>query len=248
MGKLANILKENREYIESKEKMESQLKEKKTYIEGINKKINLDELIELGYEKAKEIYDEIKLNIDREYRKEIEDLIKQLKEDKYKILKIAHYYPEINNIEILSDEKKRKLDEVLYYFKNNYLMTHSNSWYSIKLTEEERKIALEYLYNAGTLSKNYELHCECGEEMLVITEEVFLKHKKYFDIKRKCKDGNITEEEKIWAQDFVYDGEIISTIDCWHCDGIEVESFSDIDQGRIIYRVVKQPDMTYASK
>jgi len=28
----------------------------------------------------------------------------------------------------------------------------------------------------------------------------------------------------------------------------EVESFSDIDQGRIIYRVVKQPDMTYASK
>ena len=92
---------------------------------------------------------------------DLTDILNQIKEKEYPQLKMAHYYPVINEMDFLDDYKKRKLDDLLKYFYCMFLYTESSAWYSLRLNKEIETKVLEFLLDKKIIEPSYIIKCGC---------------------------------------------------------------------------------------
>lgn len=121
---IKKLLEKNKEYTIWKKDIEEQLKIRKASIEDLNSQINFDKIKELGYDEAKSIFEEIKYNLDyKVLRPKFEEVLKDLKEDKYPEMKKAHYFPILNEIDFLTKKQIKNLDNYLYTYPRVRIMS-----------------------------------------------------------------------------------------------------------------------------
>lgn len=249
--KIYEILEENRKYSKWKEEIDLDIKRKQSEIYGLNKNINFDEIKELGYEKAKELFNEIKYNLNyKEDRPRFEKLLEELKEMAYPEIKKAHYYPILNEIDFLDEEKIRILDSTLYRYNKRWNISNRNWNLFGDITYDQEIVdkIIEFMLEKDMLSKKYILTCPCGEESEEISEEKYLNMKKYFDIESRFKTDNVSKEEEDWYEDFDVYKKGVSEIGC-ECEGLEICSMEDIDDNLSFeYRIKIEANLELARK
>lgn len=253
---LKELVKRNKEFNEWKEKLEEEIKLKHNEMKEFNKiELSLEDYLRLPYEEAKEVFEIVKFNLEYgSQRKEIENALDTIKRNKYTILNVAHYYPEINNLDYLTNEQKNSIDKVLYGFGvGNYIYTRSNTWYRLGLSKDIEERLFNDLYKLGVVERCYELTCLtcCSRTIMVLSEEQYFNQKKMFEIFDKHREGKATEEELQWCEDIMDNGGRIWEIYCLDCEDEyqEVESFEQLSiRASILYKIKKSPDLTYAKK
>lgn len=229
--KINEILEKNKIYSQWKEEVELQLKNKKDEIHELNSQIDFNEIEKLGYEKAKELFEVIKNNLHyKEQRPKFVELLERLKEIEYPQIKKAHYYPLLNEIDFLSEDKIKILDTTLYKYKKNWNINNRN-WNlfgAITYDQEVVDKIIKFMLDKDMLSTKYILTCPCGEESEEISEQKYLNMKKYFDIEKRFKTDDVSEEEENWYEDFDAYRQGVVEIGC-ECEGLEICSMEDID-------------------
>lgn len=246
------ILKENIEFNNWKTVIENSIKYKQESIKELNENLNLEEFKTLSYENAKNIFSQIRWNLESNLVKQIESILQQIKEETYPMLKKAHFYPVINNIEFLTDKEKHNLDELLYKLgKFSYIHTCSSSWYNLNFDDNKTQQVLDFLYENNIIEKNYRLLCGCRSDGETLSEEEYNNHKKFFEIETKLgneygKESTATDEEYNWYYEFME--ERLWSVGCFECDGRELESWDDFKEYTLMYKVKAMADMTYYSK
>jgi hypothetical protein len=222
---------------------------KKIEIKQLNNSISMESIRALGYEKAKEVFKEVRYNLEQDVKDQFIALLKELKEAAYPILKKAHYYPIINEMDFLTDAQKNSLDSILIEFRNSYIMTRCGAWYDLKFSQELTEKALAFLYEKGILKKYYVVTCPCGDDRTFISEDEYAKFKRYYEIEKMLSQGKIDESGKEYEEyDNLFD-ELQFEVGCFECDGREITCMEDIDNHcKIEYKNTTPPDLTYSSK
>lgn len=234
-----------------KKATEDNLANKVKAMEELNQQFDMAEFMKLDYDEAKEMFNTLKPNLPYDtQRKEVAEALEQLKMKKYPILKVAHYYPVINEMDSLSDESKHKLDEVLFGLRQgSYVTTRSRAWSDLKFSTEMTEKVLEFLYDKGVVEKMYKILCKCGDDGKIISEQSYKDHQKYFELRTGERMKSATDEEIDWMDKFEEDGDRLWSIGCCECDGREIDAMEDLDASKEIkYKIVAAPDMTYSSK
>lgn len=250
---IKEIVAKNKEFNDWRKGLEEEIKAKKEELELFNKsEFDIEEFKKLAYNEAKEVFEEIKYNLEyNTQRKQVEEALKNIKENTYKILKAAHYFPAINDLEYLTTPEKNLIDSFLYMVKKGgYIHTGSTGWYKIRLSKEKEEKLFNDLYEKGIIERCYQLNCSrCGDWSEVISEERYLNNKKMFEIFDKQRKQKATEEELQWCEDLMEKGERIWEISCMECDEEyqEVDKFEQLEsRAKVIYKVKADADLTYA--
>lgn len=248
---LSKILDENKAYLEWEKEIKSELEKRRNEIYDLNRKIDLEEVKSLGYDKAKELYEIIKYNLHyKEDRPKFEELLKELKEIAYPEIKRAHFYPVLNEIDFLTQEQIRIFDKTLYSNNKRWVIRKDN-WHlfrDINVSYEEVDKIIEFMLSKDMLTKKYVVTCPCGEESEVISEEQYLNMKKYFDIESRFKTNDVSEEEENWYEDFDIYKDGLAEIGC-ECEGLEICSMEDIDDNLSFeYRLKVDANLELAMK
>lgn len=252
---IKKIVEKNKEFNEWKQNLENEIKTKHQEIIEFNKsQLLLDDYKDLSYEDAKEVFEVVKFNLDyNTQRKDTVETLNNIKEETFKILKVAHYYPVINELNYLTDEKKNEVDKLLYMVRvGNYIHTSSQVWYRLRLTQEISEKLLNDLFEKGVLEKGYQLLCSnCGDYIKILSEETYLNQKKMFEIFDKQRENKATDDEIEWCENLMENGGRVWEISCMDCEDEyqEIEKFEQLEsRAKVIYKVKAQPDLTYARK
>lgn len=253
---LKKLVEKNKEFNEWKQKVEEEIKLKHQELIEFNKlELSTEDYKALPYEEAKEVFEVVKYNLDyNSHRKEIAETLDSIKKDTFTILNLAHYYPEINKLEYLTDVQKNSVDKVLYKVSlGGYIYTRSNMWYNLKLGKDIESQLFNELYNLGIVERCYELTCSiCDSNTIrVLTEEEYLNHKKMFEIFDKHRNKTATAEELQWCDDFIDNGGRVWEISCYNCEEEyqEVEKFEQLSsRATVLYKIKQRADMTFATK
>ena len=193
--------------------------------------INFEEIRALGYEKAKEFYDNYKYNLDyKKVRPKFEELLKELKEIAYPEIKKAHYYPVLNEIDFLDEKQIKIFDETLYKYNKRWTISRHNWTLFGEFTYNQELVdkIIEFMLEKDMLDIRYVVSCPCGEERDVITKEQYENMKKYFDIESRFGSNSVTTEEYEWYDNFDCYRDGYMEIPC-ECEGLEITKMSDID-------------------
>lgn len=252
---LKDIVVKNQEFNKWSKGLEEDIKVKKETLKALNAtQFNIEEFKELSYEKAKEVFEVLKHNIDfGEQYKQLECALAEIKLNTFEILKVAHYYPSINNLSYLTDTQKHDVDKLLYRIKKGgFIHRGSSGWYGLRLSKEVEEKLLNDLYNLGITERYYKLTCShCGQWSEVVSEEQYLNNKKIFEIIDKQKENKATDEEIEWCEDMMDKGERVWDVTCLECSDEfeEIESFAQLESKvSPIYKISKLADLTYAQK
>lgn len=250
---IKKLLEKNKEYTIWKKDIEEQLKIRKASIEDLNSQINFDKIKELGYDEAKSIFEEIKYNLDyKVLRPKFEEVLKDLKEDKYPEMKKAHYFPILNEIDFLTKKQIKNLDNYLYTYPRVRIMNqyYIRMWNECGIHSNIDKI-IDFMYKNNMLDKKYILTCyRCSEgDSEEISKEKYDNMKKYFNIESKLKSNiSISKEDEEWFEDFDIYIDGFTNIGC-ECGGVEIEEWCDIEDNLYYeYRLKVKPDTTYENK
>lgn len=250
---IKELLEKNREYNKIKENMEKQLKIMRSSIEELNSEINFEDIKELGYDNAKEVFEEIKYNLDyKTLRLKFEEILKELKENKYPQMKQAHFFPILNNIDFLTKKQIKALDEYLYYHPRVRISDqyYIRMWHDCGIENQAKKI-IDFMYKNDMLNKRYIItcgYCDDGDSE-EISKEKYENMKKYFQIQTKFKNKeDVSPEDENWFEDFDIYEEGFPEIYC-ECGCREIEEWSDIEDNLSFeYRLKVEADTTYAKK
>lgn len=249
--KIYEILEKNKTYSQWKEEIELEIKNKTNEIYELNNEIDFNEIEQLGYEKAKELFEVIKYNLHyREQRPKFVALLDKLKEIQYPQIKKAHYYPILNEIDFLSEKQIKALDTILYKHQKNWNINNRN-WNLFGIVTHDQEIVdkiIRFMLEKDMLLTKYILTCPCGEVSEEISQEKYLNMKKYFDIENRFKTDNVLEEEEDWYEDFDVYKQGVVEIGC-ECEGLEISSMEDIDDNLSFeYRLKVDANMELANK
>ena len=161
--------------------------------------------------------------------------------EKYPILEKAHYYPILNKLN-LTNEEKRNIDEVLYYFKGYFYMSNLKQSISSFLKEENKnKIdeIIDFLINNKIIEKRYVFECGCFSpcSRIMLKEEDKNRFYEYHDFDyRNATDEEIEEHENNYQDGYIY-------VDCYNDNEIEIETIEDFEQeAEIVYEIIAKPD------
>ena len=229
--------------INTKEKLKEQLEWNAKNIKYILNKISIDELESetLNYDQFNNIYKKIQYLISEERRPEFESLLRRKKIEKFPELLKATYFPEINQLNIPDSEKVR-IDEAARVNCRYYMTANNLSRLEYKLSIED----LEMLETVGVTEKKYGVRCKCcGDQIAWITQYEFNHYKRYFELLARNK---LTEEEEEEADELCSDGFYELYAYCDDCESEicinNLEEFNELHFD-IVYKVIKQPDLTY---
>ncbi len=80
-------------------------------------KLNISEFEALDYEDMKAVMPCLKYHITKDMEARVMEIYENKRQERYPELKKAVYYPELNQVDFLSEERIKKLDELLCQFR-----------------------------------------------------------------------------------------------------------------------------------
>lgn len=235
--------------IEEKVKTEQELKEITNKLRSQANSVDIFELYDYTYEECKYLYDQIQYYIDdKNLLNELSIVVEKKKIEKYPELSKPTYYPEIDSLYI-SDSEKLRLDKAARWNIRNYL-SGSNAK---KVTHSLSIDDLELLKSIGIVEKKYNFRCKsCGSSCDIISENDLEKYKRFWELFELEKQKTITDEQLDELDQLEKDGfyEIyLCCMDEEECDDVEIineKELSDYMKNvEVVYKVVKNPDLTY---
>ena len=179
---------------------------------------------------------------------EINDIVDNKKKQEYPELLGVHHYPEIKELDYISEEDKIKLDNFLVEWGfHSYLHEYTPKLTKIfknwsKEIVNINKI-LEFLVSKQILERYYKMYICC--DYIIVDEEKINKYIRYFELYKKEKLSDSEEAEfdslqRILNYSYEY---------CSECDN-EIEITEEIIMDTInkpsyLYKIVKERDKTY---
>ena len=230
--------------ISERKDLESDLKSNEEDIKNILCRIDLKEIKEdkhCDYHTLKSIMNDIRLMIPEGLKGEFNSLLHCKKIEAYPELLKATYFPEINQLNIPDSEKVR-IDEAARVNCRYHMTANNISRLEYKLSIED----LEMLESVGVAEKKYGVRCKCcGDQIAWITQYEFNHYKRYFELLAR---NSLTEEEEKEADEFCSDGFYELYAYCDDCESEicinNLEEFNALHFD-IVYKIIKQPDLTY---
>ena len=240
---IGKILQLNTEYDNKKRELELEFKR----LEQINSKLNFDELRKMTYDKVKDVRERLKYRIaSNDVEKKLDKLYQEKRYEKYPILKVAYYFPVINQLDYLTDEDKRKLDKRLEKMKlwncNEYdIVSHINGG------KDNKFKLIQFLIDNDIVERGYLFSCNCGDNSGMCdheykSEKELEEFKEYYS---KNVDDMTDEEYDKWEDDWEKIGYI--SVGCWNDSEVEICSILDLENARKreVYKVIGKADYTY---
>ena len=235
--------------IELKAKIEEELKAINNKLKSQADSIDISELSDHTYEECKNLYKQIQYYIDdKNLLNELSAVVEKKKTEKYPELLKPTYYSEIDSLEI-SDSEKIRLDKAVRWNVRSYLNENNIK----KMTHPLSVDDLEMLKSIGIVEKKYNFRCKsCGSSCDIISESNLEKYKRFWDLIELEKQKKITSEQLDELDQLDKDGfyEIyLCCMDEDECDEVEITNEKELlDYMRnveVVYKVVKNPDLTY---
>lgn len=233
--------------ISERKDLEDDLKSNEKDIKNILCRIDLKEIKEdrhCDYQTLKPIMDNIRSMISEDRKGEFNSLFHCKKIEAYPELLKATYFPEINQLNIPDSEKVR-IDEAARVNCRYHMTANNLSRLEYKLSIED----LEMLESVGVAEKSYAMKCKyCGDQITWISQYEYDNYKRYFELEEKEILNGLTHDESEEI-DMLFDKGFYRIYGyCDDCEeSIEADSLQKFNNLRfdIIYKVVKQPDLTY---
>ena len=235
--------------IELKAKIEEELKAITNKLKSQANSVDISKLSDHTYEECRNLYKQIQYYIDDKYLlNELSAVVEKKKIEKYPELLKPTYYPEIDSLDI-SDLEKIRLDKAARWNVRNYMSENNINKMIHPLFIDD----LELLKSIGIVEKKYNFRCKsCGSSCTVISESDLEKYKRFWELFELEKQKKITSEQLDELDQLDKDGfyEIyLSCMDEDECDDVEITSEKELaDYMRnveVVYKVVKNPDLTY---
>jgi hypothetical protein len=210
--------------------------------------IDIEEYRKLSYEECKDISERVSYRIEDDIQAKLNVILTQKKEDKYPELLQAHYYSELNALDI-SDGDKASID--------NFIRKHIRHVFTNNLISKCQPL-LDNIYKLvefDILKKNYSLKCnECGSATAVFTEDEMNGYKRIWELELLSKTERLTDELEVELDELFkkYSYGCIELC-CFDCDEMHVE-IANLEQFNkyvndgyveIYYKLIKTPDLTY---
>nr|WP_024835489.1 hypothetical protein [Clostridium sp. 12(A)] len=230
--------------IEKKEKLQILLETVGIELKEAANNLDLDALENCDYETMKGLYNQVQYLIDDERRKKLSNIIVTKKILKYPQLLKPTYYPEIDTLNISSDEKLR-LDRAAYMNTRFYMNEDNLDKLEYKLSIQD----LELLKSIGIVEKKYSFKCKvCGDPCITISESDLEKYKRVFQLTEI--GSSLTDEQDKELDELYENGVYCISVCCMDCDSeCEITNQRDLDDYKEhikeIYKVEKNPDLTY---
>lgn len=204
---LQEIVQENKYYQIEKESLELQLKNRKATVQSVNEYLNMDDIKLLPYEEVKSIHKLLYWNTTESQRKQLDDILSITKGIAYPMYNKAHYYPEINEMDFISDNQKVELDKLLKQLYSGYVYTDSSGFSRLKLTHEQQEKVFTFLYEKGIVEKSYILRCGCGSrgdcDARHISQEKYDLYIKYLSMGHNSSHLSEEEQEEYWEYSWI---------------------------------------------
>ena len=211
------------------------------------KEININEFKQFSRDELSEFAKTLPSYFDFRYlTSEINDIIENKKQQEYPELLGVHHYPEIKELNCISEEDKIKLDNFLVEWRfNSYLhrYTHKLREISKNWSDEIINEILEFLVSKEILKKYYKFYICC--DYIIVDEEKMNKYLKYFEL-HKTKELSDDEWEKYnkLQQELNYNCDF-----CPECDNeIEITEkmiMDTINNPDYLYKIIKERDKSY---
>ena len=157
-----------------------------------------------------------------------------------------HHYPEIKELNCISEKDKIKLDEFLvgwgwnsYLYKYNYKLREMSKNWSNEIINE----ILEFLVSKKILKKYYKFYICC--DYIIVNEEKINKYLRLFELSKikELSDDEWKEYDKL-QQELNY-----NCVYCPECDNeIEITEkmiMDTINKPDYLYKIIKERDKTY---
>lgn len=234
-------------YISKRRKLRYLLDSNAENIKSILEKIDLKEFEEdklCDYNTLKSIINDISHLIPENRKEVFYDLLNHKKIEEYPQLLKATYFPEINRLNI-SDTEKVRLDNAART-NDRYYMTEDNiSSLRYKLSTQD----LEMLASVGVVEKKYAIKCPtCSFSLLLLSQKQYECYQRCFEL--MSRQENLSDDEENEVDRLVDEGFYELYVYCDDCDEeIKIDSLSAWlkfkNKFEDVYKVVKQPDLTY---
>lgn len=229
--------------------MEEKLKEIVNKLKLQAKNLKVSDLSDFSYEECRNLYKQIQYYIDdKNLLNQLSTIVEKKKIEKYPELLKPTYYPEIDSLEI-SDSEKIRLDKAARWNVGNYLSENNIK----KMTHPLSIDDLELLKSIGIVEKKYNFRCKsCGSSCDIISESDLEKYKRFWELFELEKQKKITSEQLDELDQLEKDGfyEIyLCCLDEDECDDAEITNEKELSDYmrnvEVVYKVVKNPDLTY---
>lgn len=235
--------------IEAKTKTEEELKEITRKLKIKAKDLKSTDINNCSYEECKNLYKQIQYYIDDEnLLNELTIVIEKKKIEKYPELLKPTYYPEIDLLDI-SDTEKIRLDKAARFNIRNYINENNVEKLTYSLSIED----LELLKRIEIVEKKYNFKCKyCGSSCIIISESDLDKYKRFWELLEYEKQKKITEEQLDEMNQLDKNGFYEIYLCCMsehECDEIEITNEKELrdymENVEVVYKVTKNPDLTY---
>lgn len=228
---LKNFYKINNKYQEIKEEVDKFY----NFLREANSKIDLSEIkSNCDYKETKDIYQRIQFCInDKSVLNELKEIMNEKKEKEYPQILGVHYFPDLLKIELLSDERKIKIDKIL---RDAY-----DKFYKRRELHYLGEDVLNSLIDVGILEKEYLLGCKCGSSecsYTILSDSELSGYKNYWE-KELEDESNLTKEDD---DKFNYG---CIEIGCWNDieEITSLEEFNNYENKKIQYKFIKKPNL-----
>jgi len=179
---------------------------------------------------------------------EINEIIEEKKLQEYPELLGVHHYPEIKELNFISEEDKIKLDDFLVEWGwNSYLHEYTPKFRNI-FKEYKLEIVnkiLDFLVSKQILDKYYKMYICC--DYIIVDEEKINKYLRAFELNERI---DLSEEEREEHCELYNRLDYLNFVDfCPECDN-EVEITKElimetVNNPSYLYKIIKQRDKTY---
>ena len=177
---------------------------------------------------------------------EINDIVDNKKKQEYPELLGVHHYPEIKELDYISEDDKIKLDNFLVEWGfHSYLHKYTHKFREISKNWTDKIVdeILELLTSKQILEKYYKLYICC--DYIIIDKEKINKYLRYFELseKKRLSDKEGEELDKLNCRlEFL-------TLFCSECDEqIEITEeiiMDTINNPDCLYKIIKERDKSY---
>lgn len=219
--------------IYKKEDLEKEIHDLDNDIRMLEKKLTPEEVENMSYEKLKYLWHEIEYGVIRPKRAKFEEILERKREEKYPELKRAVYFPDINQLDI-PDEDKKRIDRTLadncrFMFSEERIMCGVIT--GIKVDE------LETLHKIGVLKKSVRF-CIDGEYCCRYSEDELGKYFRFWELDRRYWELN-EDELKEWGSlaGEAYTAIYIEDEEENYEELLNKEDYDSYDEKEIIYQV-----------
>jgi len=176
---------------------------------------------------------------------EINDIIENKKLQEYPELLGVHHYPEIKELDYISEEDKIKLDNFLVEWGfGSYLYEYTPKLTGLFKNWSNLSNILEFLASKQILERYYKMYICC--DYIIMDEEKINKYLRYFELYK----NNDELSKKEWEEFDKLQDELHYNYEyCSECDNeIEITEkmiMDTINKPNYLYKIIKERDKTF---